>query len=78
MRAPLTWETHRCEGWWKTLGGSGDAGRITVACERQFTQHCNAFDNVVTFRRAKGITRSLASSGTSASLLSLHSAWSHG
>ena len=29
--------------------GTGDAGRITVACEHQFKQHCKAVD---TFRRA--------------------------
>ena len=31
--------------------GTGDAGRITVACEHQFKQHCKAVDAVDTFRR---------------------------
>ena len=57
---------------------SGDAGCITVACEHQFKQHCNAVDNVDIFRRVEGTTWSLASSGTSTRLLSLRSAWSHG
>ena len=48
--------------------GTGDAGRITVACQLQFKQHCNAVDAVDTFRRVEGTTRSLASWGASARL----------
>ena len=33
--------------------GTGDAGRITVACEHQFKQHCKAVDAVDTFRRVR-------------------------
>ena len=33
--------------------GTGDAVRMTVACEHQFKQHCKAVDAVDTFRRVR-------------------------
>ena len=51
---------------------------MTIVCEYQFKQHCNAVDSVDIFRRVEGIAQSLANLGTSTRQLGLHSASSHG